>query len=162
MSATNRGSKREDRDFYPTPLTAFEPLLPYLPKPPSFIWEPACGDGRLINAMRGAGLNAGGSDLSEEVDYLDITIRMDCIVTNPPYSLAMEFIQHALKHSDETFMLLRLSFLGAQYRREWWRANEPNALFVLSKRPCFVKGGSDNCEYAWFYWGPRHSGIMHL
>jgi predicted Zn-ribbon and HTH transcriptional regulator len=102
-----------------------------------------------------------------------------------------------LEVSQETFMLLRLNFLGSKERKEWWKKREPNALFVLSERPNFVvsikcskkcgykkffsieekekipkecpscsgkitKTSSDSCEYAWFYWGLRHSGIIHI
>lgn len=31
MSATNRGAKRSERDFYPTPWPAFGPMMAKLP-----------------------------------------------------------------------------------------------------------------------------------
>lgn len=209
MSSTNRGAKRIESDFYPTPLKSFNPLLPYLPKD-KLIWEPAKGDGRLVRRMDEYGLKADGTDLSLGDDFLKSVGPWHCIVTNPPFSIAKSFVSHALEISQETFMLLRLNFLGAKERKEWWKKHEPSALFVLSERPNFVisvkcKSGravikglsqefqkcdfkkffsieakdlipkkcpccdgklvrtsSDSTEYAWFYWGSRYSGIIHL
>ena len=172
MSSTNRGTVRNEADFYPTPKRAFEPLIPYLSRERNH-WEPACGDRRLVTWMQNAGITAAGSDLSEGHDFLAETIpsspewaAMDdaplTIITNPPFSLAQEFCEKALDLADEVFMLLRLNFLGAQKRFEWWRDSEPNALFVLSERPDFTGGGGDSTEYAWLYWGRRHTGIIHI
>lgn len=210
MSSANRGAKRIEADFYPTPIEAFNPILPYLPKD-KLIWEPAKGDGRLVRRMEEYGLKADGNDLSYGCDFLKETGPWHCIVTNPPFSIAKSFVTQALKVSQETFMLLRLNFLGSSERKEWWKKHEPAALFVLSKRPNFVvsvkclskdiiinlydkeppkkcgfrkfysieekhlipkrcpccsgklaRSSSDSCEYAWFYWGSRYSGIIHL
>lgn len=165
MSATNRGAKRSAADFYPTPLSAFEPLLPFLNLELKH-WEPACGDGRLVRCMEQHGLDASGSDLSLGCDFLNDCRIRQAIVTNPPFSLAQEFCDHAIRHSMETWMLLRLNFLGSKKRRDWWRKNEPKAIFVLSERPDFTGGGGDACDYGWFFWSsnavPRLNGIHHL
>lgn len=177
MSATNRGAIRNHADFYPTPLESFTPLIPYIKQTcddQSLIWEPACGDGRLVRAMLGADLNAVGSDIREVPNHPSllggrdftngspVTTCVTHIVTNPPFSLALPFIVHSLRHARHVFMLLRLNFLGSQKRRTFWRANEPSALFVLSERPSFTGSGTDATDYAWFYWGETHSGIFHL
>ncbi len=175
MSSTNRGSKRKENDYYQTPKEAFDPIIPYLPKTQP-IWEPAAGDGRLIQWMRDSGRDAWGVDLTHNFVAVDdkVTIRDErgkdfltengmwrCIVTNPPFSLAQEFCDHAITHADEVFMLLRLNYLGAQKRKDWWKAHEPDAIFVLSNRPDFTGEGGDSCEYGWFYWGFRYKGIIH-
>lgn len=173
MSSTNRGLTRIAADFYPTPPSAFAPLIPFLDAKRSH-WEPACGDGRLVMAMRDARIDASGADLEQDhfaqglKNFLSDYIQRDVILTNPPFSLAQEFVEHGLKHSRELWLLLRLNFLGAQKRRAWWSdGREPNALFILSERPRFSKNklgklGNDSTEYAWFYWGRRHQGIKHL
>lgn len=177
MSATNRGAVRKIRDFYATPITAFAPLIPFLPKVRT--WEPAQGDGRLVRAMAAFGIDAHGSDLfpqdngGEAIDFLKTGgHHWPCIVTNPPFSLAVEFIDHAFAHSDHVFMLLRLNFLGSKKRKAWWAMHEPDAIFVLSSRPKFCKNkkgkwATDACEYGWFYWStgstePLWRGIRHL
>ena len=191
--ATNKGADRQGRDFYPTPRKAFAPLIPYLPKT-GLIWEPAWGDGRLVQWMRAAGREAAGDDLARGYDFLLDEQKRDCIVTNPPFSLGLQFSQHAVALAAEVFLLLPLSALGGQYRRAWYQAHEPSALFPLAERPAFAMGcrcacghkwmlalesarpkacpscgaggvkvsTTDAMEYAWFYWGPRHRGIIHL
>ena len=165
MSAANRGSKRSERDFYPTPLTAFRPLVPFILDLRLKVWEPACGDRRLINCLNEnqSEHEADGDDILGGCNFLDDFTKRDFIVTNPPFSLALEFCDHAIKHSAHVCMLLRLNFLGSKKRKKWWIANEPDALFVLSQRPSFKQNGkTDACEYAWFYWGSKHKGIHHL
>ncbi len=164
MSATNRGAVRREKDFYPTPESAFKPLLEkVLPMDVRF-YEPAQGDGRLVRWLKESGRKAYGADLAEGFDFFNMeSCRRDFIITNPPFSLAQEFVTHALTLSDDIMMLLPLGFLGAQKRREWFVANEPAALFVLSKRPSFTDDGrTDAADYAWFYWGNRWGGINHL
>ena len=181
MSATNRGAIRNERDFYPTPLESFTPLLPFI-KGAKDVWEPASGDGRLVEAMRSYGIVSWGSDLCPQRDcdlqadffqmdwvtLFEMDKKCDCIVTNPPFNIAQHFASHALTITPEVFMLQRINWLGSQKRKAWWQAHQPSALFVLSKRPSFTdagitgKSGTDSCEYAWFYWGDRHKGIFHL
>lgn len=170
MSATNRGAVRNESDFYPTPLSAFKPLLPFIKEVVAtcpfgidrIVWEPACGDGRLIRCMQADAIAATGNDLNASYDYLQDKTDRFCVVTNPPFTLAQEFVTQATALSTHTFMLLRLNFLGSQKRKQWWQAHEPAALFVLSERPSFTGHGTDATDYAWFYWGDCHHGVFHL
>lgn len=194
MSATNRGAKRTPRDFYATPESAFKPLLPILPRGSTY-WEPACGDGRIIRWLEADGFHASGSDLVHGWDFFKDTTQRDFILTNPPFSVAHGFCEHALPHAREVMFLLPLNFLGSLKRRQWHQRNEVNALFPLADRPNFAMhvkcadcghseyfpietkrpkacsscasheisiSTSDSNEYAWFYWGRRFSGIIHL
>jgi len=88
------------------------------------------------------------------------------IITNPPYKLAQEFIERALQVTSpiggEVAMLLRLNFLGSQKRGAWLVNHVPD-LYVLSERPSFNGNGkTDATEYAWFCWGPKRSGRIHI
>lgn len=167
MSSTNRGSERAANDFYATPDYAFKPLLPLLYDVPA-VWEPACGDGRLVKWMREAGINASGTDLFMDpfglghVDFLKDDTFRPFILTNPPFSIAVEFFDHALKHADEVLMLQRLNYLATRERYDWWTKHEPDALFVLSVRPDFDGRGGDSTDYCWYYWGKRFKGVRHL
>lgn len=167
MSATKRGTTRRGADFYPTPESAFKPMLPYLQTLRAAglreVWEPACGDRRLVRWMCEAGFEAGGSDLSEGYNFLEDRGRYTTILTNPPFSLAVEFCDHANRLARNVFMLLRLNFLASRKRRDWWRRNPPGALFILSKRPSFTDdGATDATDYAWFYWGDMYRGFLFL
>jgi len=71
----------------------------------------------------------------------------DVVLTNPPYSLAQQFIDHALLFAPIVCMLLRLNFLASEGRAD---TSLPGRIKVLPNRPCFVSGASDSCEYGWF------------
>ena len=165
MSATNRGSKRHKHDLYSTPEHAFKPLIPYIKRLGVHVHEPACGDGRLLKWMSDEGIVCSGDDIINGYNFLkdETSWGIHAIVTNPPFSLALEFCDHAISKSLNVFMLLRLNFLASQNRKEWFLKNEPSSLFVLSKRPSFKCGGKTDCtDYAWFYWGNAYKGIHHL
>lgn len=192
---------RDQRDFYPTPpecLSAALAEFPYDLEGKS-VWEPAAGAGALIAPLEATGAHVLASDLHQSeplphltkqiiygVDFLqmhpdpDGQPLFDLIVTNPPYMLAQEFIEHALTWSQTTMMLLRLSMLGSKRRYQMWRANPPAAIMPLVPRPQFVAvcgnrrckkqypiersgqkcdacgryivNGADNSEYAWVIW----------
>lgn len=87
-------------------------------------------------------------------DFLARRQHVDCVVCNPPYSMAMEFIQKAIEISNgDVWMLLRLDFLGSIKRGKWYRAGNMPDVYVLSKRPSFTgDGNTDSNNYAWFHW----------
>lgn len=85
--------ERVPRDFYPTPQSAVEPLLRYLP--PSFTFvEPCAGDGAMIGHLEAAGghcLWAGDIDPKHpKVSLCDMSVFpnvpiADFVITNPPW-----------------------------------------------------------------------------
>ena len=129
------------------------------------ILEPACGDGAMVDELRNTWPEAQitASDITTGVDFLNMseTVKYDIIVSNPPYKLAMPFVQKAhrmLKPQGIICFLLRMNWLASKTRAEWLRANTP-AVFVSPRRPKFAlnKHGvvsSDACEYAWMVWRP--------
>jgi len=90
--------ERVGKDFYPTPLKAVAPLIPYLPESFTFI-EPCAGDFRLVNHIETlAPLSEcyeaydidPQADEVREYDALQLTSEhvygADFIITNPPWS----------------------------------------------------------------------------
>lgn len=150
MSATNRGRKRNKNDFYPTPGWCVDELLSEL-KPVTLhsFCEPCRANGQIfdrVNAKRKL-----WAELSDGRDYLKRQYGVQAIITNPPFSLAQEFLEKSLREAQFVAYLLRVNFIGSQRRFEFWQGNEPTHLFGLSRRPDF-SGGGDACEYAWFVW----------
>ena len=156
---------RNAYDFYPTPAWCYE-KLPIDWTIFKDAYEPCEGDGRIKEYLNSLGVFTKGSDLQQGVDYLTTTFpSVDLILTNPPFSLAQEFITKALTEANTVIMLLRLNFLGAQKRFSFWKDNEPTSLYVLSKRPSFTGAGTDSTEYAWFVWDKTNrlpKGIFHV
>lgn len=186
MSATNRGGEREENDFYPTPGYAVRDFLKVWQPPFTGGWlEPCFGDGAIIRAVTefyGEGRpmpqwtavelrpecnDLFGLLLPKTIDWhcpQDFLTwqpdrRFSVCITNPPYSLAIEFIEKAMQISNRVAMLLRLNFLGSQKRRDWHKAH-PADVYVLSERPKFKWKGSDSCEFAWFVWGEQGGRIQ--
>ena len=95
---------------------------------------------------------------------------MDNIVTNPPFSLAEEFIHHALGQTRrKVVMFLRLAFLESRHRKTtMFEGHTPlEKVIVLSKRvslmpPTLNKRGKMRSvaavAYAWFVWQHGHKG----
>ena len=120
--------KARGMDLYQTPVVAVEALL-RVEALPHRLWEPAAGRGAIVNVLRAAGHEVLASDL---VDYGDPThfARRDfllerkvpdgcqCIITNPPFRLAGEFVAHALDLYPRVVMLLRLAFLESERRSD--------------------------------------------
>lgn len=80
-------------------------------------------------------------------------------ITNPPFSLAMPFLEKCLPIADWVVFLLRINFLGSEDRADFWPSAMPD-VYVIPNRPIFganKKGklGTDATEYAWFVWGPH-------
>ena len=78
------------------------------------------------------------------------------IGTNPPFSLAMEFILTSLKANTRfVTMLLRLNYVGSERRHEFFTRYAPD-IYVLPNRPSFKgTGETDSIEYAWFLWDKK-------
>lgn len=95
-------------------------------------------------------------------DFFDFKSKavFDTIITNPPFWLAMLFIEHALTfNASRVIMLLRLNFVGSQKRHEFFTKSMASRILVLPDRPPFTKNkhgkwATDSIEYAWFVWYP--------
>ena len=81
-----------EKDQCQTPTYGLDPLLPYI-KHGWHIWEPACGDGQLVDALRLVGHTVTGSDILDGHDFFTTTPRgIDAIITNPPYSTKYKWL----------------------------------------------------------------------
>lgn len=152
MSAQGRGTVRAAQDLYPTPAYCVDLILSRIFA--DFVatsCEPCRAAGSIYDKLPGARSYA---EISEGIDYLNTAFptRFDLIVTNPPFSLALEFLIKSLSEADTVCYLLRLNFLGTKKRRQFWQENPPSHLYVLSTRPSFTGHGTDATEYAWFCW----------
>ena len=136
MSATNRGATRNESDFYPTSPEPIEKILSEIDFSlvSSFV-EPCKADEAIYKQIPLSQKDY--AELREGKDYFDTNFNCDLIVTNPPFSLALEFLEKSLKEAKTVVYLLRLNFLGSQKRKEFWQKNPPSHLFTLSERPCF-------------------------
>ena len=175
MSSTGRGAQRKDYDKYFTPtwlvdafFDAWKEHNPELHVHWSSVLEPACGSGAIVEALR-YHLSRSSilfSDIAPEesfdapkIDFMSMPAYpgFDLIMTNPPYTLAEDFVMHGLKLLNDVttsrlVLLLRINFFGGQARYSWLSKHMPDCAYVTPRRPNFVGKGTDSTEYAWFVW----------
>lgn len=172
MSATRK--RRADRgfDFYETPTPAVEAILPYLPCAVDVL-DPCAGRGAILSVLekRGIGPSVRGFEIDpshgpranvglRDALALDSWGGPALVVMNPPFVLALEFVERALvevRRGGTVAALLRLGFLESAKRVAFHGAH-PSDVYVLARRPSFTGGRTDNAAYAWFLWGPGRGG----
>lgn len=80
------------------------------------------------------------------------------IITNPPFSYAIDILQAAWNNSDARIaMLLRISFLEpVKARIGFLKDNSPDEMLVLPRISFTGDGKTDSCTCAWMIW---HRGL---
>ncbi|MBO2682988.1 DNA methyltransferase [Shewanella algae] len=172
MSSTH--GKVRDNELYPTPDNVVSALLSKLQlRPTDQFLEPCKGLGAIFNQINLPESQKHFAEITEGLDYLQTPFaKMDVIITNPPFSLTVEFMRKSLSElaPDGTMAYLqRVNFLGSKTRVPFWaEVGFPDKTPIIIPRPRFVGGGSDSCEYCWFIYdrGNRFtaipSGLSHL
>ena len=176
MSQRDSGYARQERDLYETPEWVTEALLPHLPRKPNRVWEPACGSGKMLRVLSEY-YPAIGSDIDRGEDFIlpwndkEPSVRgimFDAIITNPPYNLAREFIEQALRYTEPragfVAMLLRTDYDHAKTRSHLFRDCPAFAKkVVLMKRIVWFEGGkSPSFNHAWFIWDWQTDGAPSI
>lgn len=158
-------TKRKFSDFYPTPPEATIALLDFLKLPrETIVWEPACGEGHMVNVLKTRFDRVTGSDITDslQTDFLDTDFNLcDWIITNPPFSLAEQFIRHArkLNPSGGFAFLLKSQYWHAMSRLKLFRETQPSHVLPLTWRPDFhfgAAGGAPTMEVLWTVWQPPY------
>lgn len=174
----NHKYDREECDLYTTPKIAVDKLLE-AERFSHTIFEPCCGTGSISDVLINNGYEVICNDIIDRgydkqtsiCDYLKLSVKNSCdIITNPPYSLAEQFVRKSLEISDEgtkIAMLLKLTFLEGQKRRKLFDVFPPSRVYVFSKRIRCNKGGQESEEqsavcYAWFIWVKGQYGIPQI
>ena len=89
------------------------------------------------------------------------------IITNPPYSKAQEFVEHALEIIEDgrkVAMFLKIQFLEGKARRALFDKFPPKVVYVSSRRlVCAMNGDFEKHQakaicYAWFVWEKGYKG----
>jgi hypothetical protein len=178
--AAKRAPLAERRDdFYETPDCATRALM-HVETLPHCIWEPACGHGAISRVLESTGRKVYSTDLISRgyglggIDFL-ITwpgmapLGYEAIVTNPPYKLAAEFVEHALDLCPRVYMLLRLAFLESERRTALLESGWLRRVYVFRKRlPRMHREGwtgpraSSAVAFAWFCWDRNNPGATEL
>ena len=172
-------SKRNELDYYPTPKEATIALMDFLQLDLSFyftkgeikrIWEPACGEGFISKIIKEYGHEVYSSDIKTEYgDTLDFFNHQfpkdpkrgmfDAVITNPPFNLAVSFIEESLKVAPIVCMLLKSQYWHAKSRTNLFLEKTPAYVLPLTWRPDFMEHtrqngekGSPTMDVCWVVW----------
>lgn len=164
MSQRNSDYARVERDLYETPEWVTEALLPHLPAR-MVVWEPACGSGKMVRALEAGGHRVFGTDIAGGDDFLAQKAGgYEAIITNPPYTHATQFVEHALavtRPEGTIAMLLRTDFDHAKTRAHLFADCPAFAKkLVLTRRIVWFDrpGAAPSFNHAWYIWDWTHSG----
>jgi hypothetical protein len=176
MSSQSRRCSYAERgpyDLYETPAVAVEALL-RVEQIPHRVWECAAGKGAIVNVLRAHGHDVVATDIHDYGglhsvrDFLlepAMPEDCDCILTNPPFRFAAQFVEHALKLSPLVVMLLRLAFLESERRCPILEGAGLARIHVFRKRlPMMHRAGwegkkaNSGMAFAWFVWDCTHPG----
>lgn len=146
-------------DSCQTPPEALDPLLPYVPREWA-IWEPAAGEGLLVDGLYDAGFaHVRASDILTGHNFFQfIPATWDCLITNPPYSIKYKWLERCYALRKPFALLLPVETLGAKTAQALFREHGVEIIF-MDQRINFKmpyagwQGGGAQFPTAWFTWG---------
>ena len=174
-SSNHVPEEREAFDYYATDPKAVEMLLELEQFAP-VIWEPACGEGHISKVLQAHGYQVISTDLvyrgfgdPEPLDFLKETLDgfEGDIITNPPYSTGLEFVQRALESirpGGKVAMFLKVQFLEGQKRGAFFKDTPPRTVYISRSRLSCAKNGDferfpdSAIAYAWYVWEKGFTG----
>lgn len=175
---------RAEHDFYATNPEAVERLLATgLFDDAKYILEPCVGMGHIADVLERHGKHVSGIDIVDR-GYPDTVINdfltvptlapvfyFDTVITNPPFSLAVEFIERSfdfVKEGGYVAMFLKLAFLETKGRREFFKKYPPKYVYVFPDRMNTFRNGEETNEEGkawattmatgWFIWEKGFTG----
>ena len=169
FSANNARGQRKKSDFYETPYSMTSHLLEVEDFNKSLtVCEPACGDGAIVKILEKKWDNVVAYDI--EKNFLWETENYDYIITNPPFSLAYEFVQKAKQIATEKFaFLLPLSYLHGKKRYDNIYMDKQYGLkkvYVFTRYPMLGESLREDGKYntgmmvyAWYIFENHYSGL---
>jgi hypothetical protein len=167
--ADNSAPETADLDSYQTPIELTRALIHIEgDRIPAVCWEYGAGVGNIVTALRESGRTCYASDIYDGYDFPGTKIEdyrdavpewdVDGIITNPPFTFALEFLKKSLREVPYVAYLLRTNFLESVGRLKFWRDHPPARVWISSRRFNMHRHGytgprvSSNQSFAWFVW----------
>ncbi|MGL5330689.1 MAG: hypothetical protein ACRDD7_15585 [Peptostreptococcaceae bacterium] len=187
LAGGNPENGRVENDFYATNPKAVETLFQHYSFTASKILEPCVGQGHIANFINSFFTNKRevvGVDLVDRgypdtivANFLewDTDEKFDGIISNPPYSLAKEFVEKGmdlLEDEGQMAMFLKVQFLEGLKRKELFEKHPPKYIYVFRSRMATWNNGQETDDkgkrwattmcHAWFVWekGSRTEPIV--
>jgi len=171
--------KRIENDYYATPPEATQVLLDSFDLTDcETFYEPACGEGHISQVLERwfnpitCNVKIYSSDLIDRgygdtgLDFLKSSNahnKVDCIITNPPFKLAQQFIEKSLEESNKyVIMFAKIQLLEGIGRKKLFDKHPPKYIYVFTNRINPLRNGNPLDEkgkpwcstmcFAWFVW----------
>lgn len=182
LAGTSTTRERANYDYYATPYQATEMLLDEVKFSGNFL-EPCVGGGHIADVIKryypnecvyGIDIVDRGYPNTLVADFLKhdfLDKKFDNVVTNPPFSLAQEFLEKSMEvvnDGGKIAMFLKIQFLEGAKRRDMFKKYPPKYIYVFSKRQNPWRNGSPVDEkgkpwsstmcFAWFVWEKGFTG----
>lgn len=153
----NPANGRTELDYYATNPEAVKMLLSKHEFKFCDILEPCVGSGHIANVimedhpfstLTAIDMVDRGFPNTIVADFLswETEKKFDTIITNPPYSLANEFIYKCmdlLEPGGQLAMFLKIQFLEGVKRKELFDEYPPQYVYVFRKRMCVFNNGME-------------------
>ena len=178
LAGGNPENGRVENDYYATNPKAVEMLMMNYPFHAATILEPCVGGGHIANAINNFFANQRvitGLDLIDRgypntivQDFLtwETDRKFEGIITNPPFSLAQEFIEKGMElltDDGQMAMFLKIQFLEGAKRKEFFEKYPPKYIYVFRNRMATWNNGNEvdpntgkrwatTMCHAWFIW----------
>jgi hypothetical protein len=164
---TRHALKDRKDDLYETPAVAVHTLI-RCETLPHLVWECAAGRRAIADILEDAGHDVVCTDLvrrnapgvHEGIDFLmeqQAWLGAECIVTNPPFKLADEFVRHGLKLCPKVIMLLRWAYAEGAGRSDIIDGHLSRAWLGKERLPMMHRDGWEGNKdtnagqpFAWF------------
>ena len=178
LAGGNPENGRVENDYYATNPKAVEMLLTNYTFDAATILEPCVGGGHIANAINNFFANQRvitGLDLVDR-GYPNTIVqnfltwetdkKFEGIITNPPFSLAQEFIEKGMElltDDGQMAMFLKIQFLEGAKRKEFFEKYPPKYIYVFRNRMATWNNGNEvdpntgkrwatTMCHAWFIW----------
>ena len=171
FSANNTTDRRKQTDFYETPYSLTRKFLDVEEFDKSLsVCEPACGKGAITKVLNEYWDKDLITSYDQEVNFLWETGNYNSVITNPPYTTALQFIDRAKRVATEKFaFLLPLSYLHGKQRYDEIYTDREYGLkkvYVFTRYPMLGEKLREDGKYrtgmmvyGWFVWENGHSGL---
>lgn len=180
LAGSSATRDRVENDYYATPPESTRALLCVEEFKGDFL-EPCTGGGHIAEVLKefypeahiqGVDLVDRGYPNTIVKNFFEHGFNGDCdIVTNPPYSMAQEFLEHSMEQLEEgrkVAMFLKIQFLEGAKRKNLFKKYPPKVIHVFSKRQNPWRNGNPLDEngkpwnstmcFAWFVWEKGFDG----
>lgn len=187
IAGGNPEKGRVENDYYATNPSDTKEFLELIDEEYNLnnvtILEPAAGQGHISKVLKDRyKSNIISTDLINRtpiendlgikggIDFLETKNdeKYDFVITNPPFSLAREFIDKSLEISDNVFIFAKLQFLEGKARKEWFKNIPLKYVYVYSHRANPWRNGEERDEtgkkysstmaFAWYVFDKKYIG----